>query len=465
MQRWLVLSGILLSGTALGAIYYYLREDATNLAHVRTKPLWKLQHLSANKSKILLNPDLDIHSTCLSIKTTHSLCGCDQDQLHITDAPPIDYQHLSVPPGLTYTTIDRNQLVDNIALSMTWADHSDGVLSAWHCSNGTLTQVSTEGLTFAGFANNSEIRTTLSIASDGTHHSVKFPDCTPPGIYDLVIVLVHMGGQGMQDPPCFQDLKVRTHCLNETLWLDQFSRWFEVGTIKYSTPCRPTRLKASSNKSRLTDLTPGYWNMSTLQWTPTAQFSTPIDPPRASDKILKKALLVGDSTFRNLELAASNFSMYVKALTPADLQRLLQNGIRQKQNNTVLFLGIGLHPTCYHNLKVDIDHMKRILPQIKAIWKDDFVIRSTPVTSIIRGLDYNDKKCLYYTRPRLQMWNDHIKVLADKNNITYWDVVDITASVGPSPGKWAETDGTHFCFPNTGSDVCQQMVSMLLSVL
>jgi hypothetical protein len=155
----------------------------------------------------------------------------------------------------------------------------------------------------------------------------------------------------------------------------------------------------------------------------------------------------------------------VKALTPVDLQKELKSTIKFRKNHTVLVLGIGTHSACYHPLQHDMDQMTRILPQMRAIWKEDLLIRSAPATGVIRGLDYNDKKCLYYTSTRLQTWNNHLKLLAQKHDIAFWDVYNVTASVGPSPGDWVATDGTHYCFPSLESNVCKEMVSMLQMAL
>ena len=322
--------------------------------------------------------------------------------------------------------------------------------------------VSTEGLTFAGFARNSDVRTTLYLNASGTKHTVRLPKGTPRGIFNLTIVLMHIGGQGPQDPPCKQDLKLRTHCPNETLWLDNFTSWFEVSSIVHVPIQQPDCfLFNTTSPHTYTALTPGYWNMSSMRWTPTTSgFATSIPPPRADVKMTKKALLVGDSTFRHLQYASSAFSTYIYAVTPADLEELLLKGIPYR-NNTVLFLGIGLHSACYRHLQPDMEDMASVLLQMKEIWKENLVIRSTPEIGIIAGLDYNDKKCVYYTQPRLKLWNNHLRTLAREYNITFWDIVDITASAGSSPGKWAETDGTHYCFPNPKSKLCQQLVSML----
>lgn len=460
---------ILLVCSGLVAVSYLKEEvdDTSRLGGVRKKMVGRSQRLEGPKNSIAQSENFEFHSDCLfTNETHHTFCGCSSPiEFDYFKGGPIDHK-LSVPPGRTYLTVDRSHLIDGIAVSLAWVNETQGVLSAWRCNkNGTTTQVSTQGFTFVGFATNSEIRTKLHLVSDGSNHSVRVPDCTPPGNYNFTIVLRHIGGQGVQDPPCFQSRTVRTHCINETLWLDQFSNWFEIDNISYSKPCRS--LSTTTRSSRLAGLAPGYWNMTSIKWTPTTQFTASTGPPAAGNNLSKKALLVGDSTFRNLNTAASSgaFTTYVEALMPMDLQRLLASEIRLPLNDTVLFLGIGLHSVCYNPLRPDMDQMTHILPQLKAVWKDNLVIRSTPFTGVIRGLDYNDQKCLYLTPTRLKVWNDHVKHLASENNITYWDIFDFTASVGPSPEKWAETDGTHYCSPNTGSVLCQEMVSMVWAAL
>jgi len=82
---------------------------------------------------------------------------------------------LLVPPGVTFKDVNRTHLVEGISLSLSSTKRSLGVLSAWRCSNGTLDQVSTEGLSFVGFANNSENRTTLYISPNGNQRKRSTP--------------------------------------------------------------------------------------------------------------------------------------------------------------------------------------------------------------------------------------------------------------------------------------------------
>ena len=452
-----------------------------------------------------------------------SFCGCHVERRDTAAAAaaaagfmsmldveaPLERRTL-IPPNATFSTVNRTELLREMGLSLKW-EHWHGYLSVWHCRSSsitpiTLTRMDARGWTFRVMAHNNEVQMVLTIQhvshDDDSSFQVTFPEGAPYGLYNITVILLHVDHQGGQDPPCFQNLTVRTHCKGETFWFDNFVQHVVFENVEYwhssdqqqllqqqtsSSSVSPSSLRAAASKplcTSLDQLTPGYFQKTSggddWIWTPAhCLWNATLTTKAASTTTTattpgERVLLVGDSTFRYLASAASDFAQYRKILTPHDFRDSLNAGMyrqsRWSNNNTrTLIFSMGLHSTCYNNLQQDLDMLPDLVRALVEQWMASssdhhhrrVVIRSTTATALKKGLDFNAKKCLYYTDTRLRIWNNKLRELAAELNVTFWDEYNITASVGPSPGEWAATDGTHYCHPDPESSLCQQLVAMV----
>lgn len=451
--------------------------------------------------------------------SSSSLCGCPVERRDAATSAagvmsmlhaetPLERRTL-IPPNSTFSAVNRTEILRGFGLSLEW-EHWQGYLSVWHCRSSippTLTRMDARGWTFRVMALNNEVQMTLNIHhashDDGGYDSsfqLTFPEGAPYGLYNITVILLHVDHQGKQDPHCFQNLTVRTHCKGETLWFDNFVKHVVFENVEYwhssdqqlqqqtlslsQSSLRATTLKPPCKS--LDQLTPGYFH-ETLDgdwiWTPahclwnatlTTEAATAAAPTTGTTTTPKeRVLLVGDSTFRHLASAASDFADYRQVLTPHDFRDSLNAGMyrasRWPNNTRTLIFSMGLHSTCYNNLQQDLDLLPDLIHALVDQWTSSssadqhhqVIIRSTIATALKKGIDFNAKKCLYYTDTRLRSWNNKLRELAAELNVTFWDEYNITASVGPSPGEWAATDGTHYCYPDPESSLCRQLVAMV----
>ena len=412
---------------------------------------------------------------CLNKGDDGPLCGCNKD----ANIGKTTMEHLAVPPNSTFETVNRTELIRNVVLSLEWDEQArEGALSAFKCNGeNILTHLTTKGMTFRVAAQDEHDNVRVIVhtqhSQDDERTRLFLPEGTPSGKYSFTVVLIHVDHQGEQDPPCKQSLTLRTHCLGETLWFDSFVKWIVFENIlvhnEDDTPTTETTPKPACTS--IDQVTPGHFQRSngknSFIWHPThctlpGTFS---GTSATAYKNRSKILLVGDSTLRRMDNATS-FTWYIKAYTPSDLMHLIKSGVldrsRRMSKYSAIIVGLGLHSTCYNPLQNDLKIMESLVKMLRDNW-DPFpvVLRSTPALGVMRGLDYNAKKCIYYTQDRLQVWNDNLRQVASDLNVTYWDAYNTTASVGIgliSEG-WAATDGTHYC-SSQRSSLCQQFVNM-----
>lgn len=405
-------------------------------------------------------------------------CGCNEP-LSLPPISSFDSTHGSIiliPPGNTYATLNRANMVTNLVLSLEGDPDrvNEFQLRLWKCSASSkeLEPMSTNGMSFVGFAESDSlpysIKTSLTITPSKDGHTVSFYDEKHTDhFFNLKILLTHLGDQAKQDPPCKQGLSSRPHCLGETLWMDSVTQWMEVSDV----PLFPTDALGSGGGERsahqkqskalpicnsLAEWTPGVW-VNNSYWQPSTCRRPAIESNRS------KVLLVGDSTLQYLSQTMPNHTKHIRVLLPKDIPVGLRT--TKDPNYSSVFLGIGLHSACYSSsLEDDMNNLRPILKQLGLTWGANLVVRSTTQVAYLPGFDYNDKKCIYYTSDRLVKWNAWLKDECQKLGIVFWDFYAMTAAIGPANTTgWAATDGTHYCKPSKTTVVCEEEGRMIAS--
>ena len=438
------------------------------------------------------------------------ICGCSVPSSRpATDISSADGSRrlVSVPPNHTYKTLSRSSLVKDLVLSLNSSPDkkNEFELRLWKCNaeTNTLGPMSSEGMSFVGFAESeqspgSSIKTSLTITPSefdnnitAQSHAVSFYDKSfaathhflgvgnNVSTYKFTIILAHLGGQSTQDPPCAQGLYKRDHCLGETLWMDSVTRWMQISDVQihsntsddsdhnellhpgnetefFKNQPEAIELKALPICTDLESLTPGVW-VNKSYWQPN-HCRRPTTPPSK-----QRILLAGDSTFEYLSNTQSlvSHSKYIPIFLPFDIPSYLRT--MKHPEYDALFFTMGLHSACYRaSLEDDMDMLRPILKQLAATWGSKLIVRSTTNVAYIPGLDYNDKKCIYYTSDRLVQWNAWLREECQKLGIVYWDFHSMTSAIGPaSTFGWASSDGIHYCKESGTSTVCQEEGKMI----
>lgn len=312
--------------------------------------------------------------------------------------------------------------------------------------------------------------------SDLDHkHLVTLPYWLPGDVFTINLILLHVGGQALQDPPCFNNLTVRTHCERETLWFSHIANATLTVKVENSHIPLPTRQKCEP-----WDNTAGIWRRDMSgKWiwdNPFCERTLPDSDRPPMPLHPDKCVIIGDSTVRAIhwylreKLEANETCRLYSADTSKDAYTAITNlGTVQRlyhKKVEVAVYNTGLHATCYQNVDEELKLMRPILKDLSSR-VDHLVVRSTVALTYVPGLDFLMKKCVYYTEARVSKFNAEMKKICEELGIPFWDVYSMTAASFPFSDANI-TDGTHFCTKRTLEGnigyACSEEMRMLFAI-
>lgn len=353
-------------------------------------------------------------------------------------------------------------------------------LRAVKCVDRHRLHLSTKGMEFRGNVLSTDGKKSVAASIEWNekahHHEVTLPWWMPSDFYTINIILLQVGGQAPQDPPCFQSLTVRTHCENETLWFSHIASTYLTFKLEQSLRPLPTRQHCEP-----WDNSAGLWRQKEdgrWSWDNPFCFKVNLDPvlpplPLSS----KKCAFLGDSTLASINknlrsrLKFNETCMFYTTYLTINANMTLE-GMRARKRKfnehpTVIIYNAGLHATCYSNMRDELTRMRPILQNMLNV-ADHVVVRSTVGLTYLPGMDFVKRKCLYYTERRIIAFNAEVKRMCSELNIPFWDIYAMTASSFPFSSMQV-TDGTHYCTMKTTNKTigyaCREEMMMLFSIL
>ena len=391
-----------------------------------------------------------------------------------------NWNTLSIPPN-TGESI-RNDISRNILLGVPkFVIAGERIsLRAFQCKGLRHVHLSTSGMDFRGnvlsLDGKKSVLANIEWNTQEDLHQIILPWWLPGDWYTINIILLQVGGQGLQDPPCFNNLTVRTHCKQETLWFNHIANATFTLKVKESHRHKPIRHKCDPWMNAA-----GMWRQDqTGIWNWDNPFCEkikldPVLPPIPLSS--KECVFMGDSTFVSIHenlrkwLNASDTCKFHLSYLSENANMVVKDLRSRKraynETPTVVIYNAGLHATCYANMKEELTRMRPVLENLVTL-ADHVIVRSTVALTYLPGMDFVKRKCLYYTEQRILTFNAEVEKMCHEFGIPFWDVYTMTAASFPFSVQGI-TDGNHYCKMKTSNGnlgyACREEMMMLFSIL
>jgi hypothetical protein len=368
----------------------------------------------------------------------------------------------------------RIELVQNIVVGLPTSGAGGEILPlvAVRCDGGRTVSLSTKGMEFRGNVLSKDgkrsVFATINWNEEEQRHHFSVPAILPSGSYNVDLILLHVGGQAINDPPCMNNLTLRTHCAKETRWFSHFSSTVLTIDIVKKSVLVPLQQQTCGPWVN----SPGMWRQDLngrwkWHYPPCRQTASVGDSTRSSD-----CVMMGDSTFsylhEKMKTRHNNGTCSLYSITDSRSAvraiKTLSTRVGSKVNPLpkLIIYNTGLHGTCYGSLAEEVKLIRPILQNLTNLF-DHVVVRSTVALTFLPGLDFQKDKCIYYTERRLLVLNAETEKVCRELNIPFWDVFAMTASSFPFSVK-ATTDGTHYCkFPR--NEACHEEMRNLKEIV